>query len=249
MGLDSAFQMLGWDEDSWNSNTVRPVTADAAWSTLSVDEKFAARKLCYFQEIWDGLNLLTWDALPFPHFRYVAYKDLNDDNKETVTRLSYSEKTWNILGTGSIEEWSFDGLTETEKGLAASLGFMDVVWDCYINHYDNYDWSELVEAEVHEAYMALGWSEESWDGDAAEPMSNDKDWEYLTPEEKAGAKKICYFRETWNGIPISSWSTSTTSGGRISDDDDTSTGYNGRALSFAFLLTLTFNAGFVLFEI
>ena len=88
------------------------------------------------------------------------------------------------------------------------------VWDCYINHYYEYDWYELVEYNIVDDYVGLGWTEAMWecsdeegndDDDDCEvlvPESEDFDWEELSSKEQQHATNLCFFEELWNGSKL-----------------------------------------------
>jgi hypothetical protein len=63
--------------------------------------------------------------------------------------------------------------------------------------WDSFDWGELNAAE-QEAWGALGWNEANWDGDAAEPASEEKDWAELTAAEQAAAEQLGYTQPYWD---------------------------------------------------
>merc|ERR1711865_256817 len=90
------------------------------------------------------------------------------------------------------------------------LGFDVETWDCDVNHYFGYYWEGLATYDLQKYWMALGWSEASWNGEIDPPDTDEKDWEELTEEQQKAAEEICYFQQTWDGISITDW-----------DDDDT----------------------------
>lgn len=72
-----------------------------------------------------------------------------------------------------------------------------------------------------------------------EPESEDKPWIDLSPEEKAAATRLCYFKETWDGESIEAWydydagmNTAVTTDGPLPKDIDLeifdTTGYAGK---------------------
>jgi len=62
---------LGWNQSNWDGDS-EPESDSKDWIDLSVEERTAAEKLCYFEEVWDGLPLDTWwdtespTQTPFP---------------------------------------------------------------------------------------------------------------------------------------------------------------------------------------
>jgi len=63
--------------------------------------------------------------------------------------------------------------------------------------WDEAGWSELTPAE-QELWQILGWDEASWEGEAAQPASEDKYWFGLSEEERAAAGKLGYTKESWD---------------------------------------------------
>ena len=59
-GLDRPFEALGWTQDSWEGSAPPPATMSAMWADLTPAEISAATQVCYFEQIWDKKNILTW---------------------------------------------------------------------------------------------------------------------------------------------------------------------------------------------
>ena len=114
-------------------------------------------------------------------------------------------KTWDEPGTNELEDNAFDDLYKNGKSGAISLGFGNDNWDCHINHYQGYWWADLEEAGFDQYLMALGWDENSWDGDGPEPETEDLYWEGLTPDQQSAARQICYTPDLWDGLLIPEW--------------------------------------------
>ncbi len=89
-----------------------------------------------------------------------------------------------------------------------------------MNHYLSYFWNSFQE-DLKVAIETLGWTEEMWGEDSTEyPASESKAWIDLTPEEKAAATRLCYFREIWDDEAITEWFDYTT-GRQTAVIDDT----------------------------
>ena len=59
--LRVAVETLGWTEEMWKNNSgQKPPSEDTVWADLTPEEKAAATRLCYFQELWDGDEITTW---------------------------------------------------------------------------------------------------------------------------------------------------------------------------------------------
>ena len=81
------------------------------------------------------------------------------------------------------------------------FNFDEDVWDCHVNHYEDYWWKELEEYELDTYFVALGWNENNWNNGNTSG-SEEKDWNELSPREKDAARQICYFRDLWDGLTI-----------------------------------------------
>jgi len=146
--------------------------------------------------------------IDFPASRYQLWDSLDESLIDAAETLGYDDRTWNSPGEASIESLSYETLTEESGEWAEALevfGYSEEQWDCYINHYEDYDWKELEEEGVVEYFEILGWSEESWSENEGAPETEDFDWEELDDEQQAAAMELCYFEETWNGVNMEDW--------------------------------------------
>eukprot|EP00585_Thalassiosira_rotula_P003193 CAMPEP_0196135776 /NCGR_PEP_ID=MMETSP0910-20130528/4304_1 /TAXON_ID=49265 /ORGANISM="Thalassiosira rotula, Strain GSO102" /LENGTH=396 /DNA_ID=CAMNT_0041395965 /DNA_START=46 /DNA_END=1236 /DNA_ORIENTATION=+ len=59
--LKVAIETLGWTESMWSDDAeVYPASESKPWSDLTPEEKAAATRLCYFEEIWNGQPIVDW---------------------------------------------------------------------------------------------------------------------------------------------------------------------------------------------
>ena len=114
--------------------------------------------------------------------------------------MTYTVESWNNLGTAAVEETRFISLKAGEKEGAKALGLDTNTWDCFMNHYENYDWDSF-HADVKAAVETLGYSERSWSEDT-EVASEGKKWADLTSVEQSAATRLCFFEEVWDGTNI-----------------------------------------------
>jgi len=151
-------------------------------------------------------HIATSDAtfpLKKPDIRYSPWQELNSTSQEVAeTKLGYIPITWNVHGLADIEDNGWWQLTQDEAQGATQLGWDEATWDCFIDHYGSYDWSELVENNISDAYEALGWNESSWNGDSEYPPSEAKWWDQLSDEEQSAANQVCYFLDNWDDIDM-----------------------------------------------
>ena len=150
------------------------------------------------------------DDEQYPAFRYVPWSDLSSDFVEQAKSLGYQESTWNTPGTARVEKRAYEDLNKRETEAAVALGFTDKnVWDCYMNHYDDYDWDELDTAGVQYYFELLGWTEARWsengDDDTTADFMWDKDWTELDAAQQTAARQLCFQQETWDGVSLDEW--------------------------------------------
>jgi hypothetical protein len=134
--------------------------------------------------------------------------------------LKYKDTTWNKPMTAEIELLDlttiYEDSPEQEEAIYL-LGIEDwFQWDCYINHFYNYGWTELADPELPDGdvtrlLIQLGWSEASYNGDVDPPESEDLLWNELSADQQETATNLCYFEEIWNQeLSIPEWSSSYT---------------------------------------
>lgn len=244
-GVQQLYRNLGWTETHWNNEADDvPYTESRWWDMLTDNEKASANKLCYNEQNWDKLDMNPNDTFfphPMPNFRYSPWDTLSAVEQNVAgSMLGYTEDTWNDFGTAIVEKNTFLNLSPDQREGALELGFYTHTWDCFMNHYLSYYWSSFHE-DLRVAIETLGWTEEMWADDSTTvPASEDKIWADLTPEEKAAATRLCYFKEIWDGQDITSWydydagkNTAITGNGPVPQDIDLDifqeTGYVGRA--------------------
>ena len=58
-------------------------------------------------------------------------------------------------------------------------------------------WTDMTPAE-QALWQKLGWNEESWEGEAKKPPSEDKYWRQLSDEERSAAEQLGYGKESWD---------------------------------------------------
>lgn len=63
--------------------------------------------------------------------------------------------------------------------------------------WDAFAWKELTKAE-QALWGVLGWTEESWEGEAKQPASEDKYWNQLSDEEREACRKLGYNKRLWD---------------------------------------------------
>eukprot|EP00578_Thalassiosira_sp_NH16_P020111 CAMPEP_0181083060 /NCGR_PEP_ID=MMETSP1071-20121207/3957_1 /TAXON_ID=35127 /ORGANISM="Thalassiosira sp., Strain NH16" /LENGTH=397 /DNA_ID=CAMNT_0023164695 /DNA_START=61 /DNA_END=1254 /DNA_ORIENTATION=- len=244
-GVQEHYIKLGWTEAHWNHELESvPYTEGRWWDQLTDNEKQAANKICYFEPNWDKLDMNSNPSFfphPMPNFRYVPWDELSSVSRNIAGgMLNYTQSSWDNHGDAIVEKNTFLNLKPEQREGAIELGFYTHTWDCFMNHYLSYFWSSFHE-DLKVAIVTLGWDEDMWanDGDMI-PASEGKIWDDLSPEEKAAATRLCYFKEIWDSEPITQWydynagkNTAVTADGPLPKDINLEifqeTGYVGKA--------------------
>ena len=142
----------------------------------------------------------------FPNTRYTLWSGLSGAEEKLAKQLGYEEDTWNMPGSAEVELLSFYSLIdEGTDSNAYGLGFDDVNWDCYVNRYYDYWWSDIENEGIAHYWMDLGWTQKMWDEGSGVPDSEDKAWADLDGKESYAAYQLCYFEETWDGYALTDW--------------------------------------------
>lgn len=145
---------------------------------------------------------------PYPHTRYTEWDELEPDEQYIARSLGYARSSWNSVSqTLSIEKSAFSVLSAEQQQNIMALDMDEEMWDCFVNHYDDYWWSELELEGIAEDFEALGWTQQMWNqGGVAD--TDDLFWRELTVEEQEAAKNVCYKPLTWNLVPLDQWCSS-----------------------------------------
>ena len=118
--------------------------------------------------------------------------------------LGYNETTWNTPGTYLyIEGKRYSNLMVIDKSLIRSLGFNEMNYDCYMNHYKDYTWEEMVDIGVATYYEQLGYDILSFSGNyenysGEPPATASMSWSQLTLDEQLAAHELCYTEGSWD---------------------------------------------------
>lgn len=141
-----------------------------------------------------------------PKKRFTDWSTLSaEDTAIAENDLGYIKYSWNVVGENDIEKWAFSDLYTSEAAAVNSLGISKEQWDCWVNHYKGYYWSDLETMGITSHLEVLGWNESMWDGDGTEPSTEEYYWAVLSVEQQEAAKHICYIEELWDGIPLKRW--------------------------------------------
>jgi hypothetical protein len=147
-------------------------------------------------------------GIEYPNFRYLQHRFLDPEDKLLADAFGYTQSTWDFPGTDIIEVIAFSALGLGQSD-AVQLGYTEDVWDCYINHYRFFEWSELEGLGVHDYLVAIGWTEDKWGSSSAvdAPAIFNDNWEDLTEDQRSNATEVCYFQEIWDKETLQFWTT------------------------------------------
>ena len=181
-------------------------------SPLSTTTTRTARQMSVYDLVYPMKRNNDPYFIPLPEFRYIQWNSLTEEFQADAIQLNYDNSTWNTPGTAALEELSWYSIASTQPNAIPVLQRMGFdqendgqeVWDCFVNHYVDYDWDELAEEGLEVFARMLGWTEESWENDGPLPVDG-KSWQDLTDEQQEGALRLCYFQELWDGMLLTSW--------------------------------------------
>lgn len=217
--MDGYASTLGWSQANWDGEDDPPLSDGKKWDDLTDEEKTAADRFCYFYESWDGSPLDVWQGRAWPEWRFFPWSDMAPEEQELMREVGYTEDTWNNLETADFEGNDWDSLDSTQRDNLRAYGSYQAQWNCYVNHYMDYDWFDLVLEEVVDDFLALGWTQDTW-SNGPQPASWDTDWDDLTGTERSALWNICYFREVWDEKELPNWDSDVRSGSGAEPEDD-----------------------------
>lgn len=156
---------------------------------------------------------------PFPKQRFIVFADLSKDASNAAIALGYEEAAlWNVPGTYELEFYSYHAIVTNETTTASMrfpnkttfetnanvLGLNESnVWDCWQNHYLDYDWTQLENVDVQSYWITLGYANESqWNSSIFVPDTEDLYWSELTNEQQQAARQLCFMEGSWNELPL-----------------------------------------------
>ncbi|KAL7525514.1 hypothetical protein ACHAXR_001042, partial [Thalassiosira sp. AJA248-18] len=177
-----------------NHPTLEPTTSAPTYlptSTPSDDPEFS--------------KLLSLFPYPYPYTRFTRWTELETFERDIARSLDYARNSWDNLEILYLESNRFIDLNVQQQQSISSLGMDENMWDCYVNHYNGYYWSDLQAAGAAQYYAVLGWSEESWEEGIGLPATEDMYWEELSEVQQEAGHMLCYFRNSWDWISLAAW--------------------------------------------
>lgn len=153
----------------------------------------------------------------YPSVRFTAWDQLSHDVRQRARDADYNEKNWNKVNTFEAEDFDYESLKPRFQDFIDNLPISAESWDCWVNHYRNYEWDEFTPS-VETSYMALGWTDDMWNGDE-EPEEEGKYWGDLTAVQQQAATSICYTQQIWDEVEIPLWDDDDGEGGEKGEQD------------------------------
>jgi hypothetical protein len=154
----------------------------------------------------------THDELPFPYpypyTRFTPWGELDDSTKSSALSLGYTRSLWDTPGEYVLESSIYSSLNSTQQKSINDLGMSEEQWDCFMNHYERYDWDALPR-HARDALADLGWVEYSWKrgsqiivSSLLTPASENSNWRELKDTERDAAIQLCWFKDLWDYYPL-----------------------------------------------
>mmetsp|Transcript_19167 Transcript_19167/g.27070 ORF Transcript_19167/g.27070 Transcript_19167/m.27070 type:complete len:617 (+) Transcript_19167:818-2668(+) len=205
IGVQQYMVTLGWDQSTWSSGVDAPVSDSKNWDELTTDEQAAARAICFQKEEWDGPSMF------YPVYRYQLWNLVDTSVRRAAKTLGYDSNTWNNPGSADIEYKLFNQLSDLQQAAARSLEFREATWDCWQNHYVNYNWDQIVQNGLVATLARFGWSEKTWNaydgtnGRLTAPVDWRKDWAELSDDQRQAAVDLCFIQQTWEELDLEDW--------------------------------------------
>jgi hypothetical protein len=145
----------------------------------------------------------TWNTPGTAEFEKMSYEAIEFDSLALAVARQNQYASSNQTTTSTTGSVVTFGKTQFEA--LFDIGFDEwEVYDCYVNHYQDYWWDEL-DIPILQAYQTLGWDQLHWNGLKPPPDSDGKDWYELTQEEQRAAIELCYLPETWSLLSLDFW--------------------------------------------
>ncbi|KAL7448842.1 hypothetical protein ACHAWC_000967, partial [Mediolabrus comicus] len=195
--------------DNATSSTISSATSTSAATTIDDDEEEEREKERLRKKYNVQRNPVA-DIKNFPEKRYQLWSELSQPVEKSIATqvLKYTESTWDTPYTNSIESYRFSDLASQVQSGIRALQISPEQWDCHVNHYYGYYWSELMEtsSNLHVHFARLGWDQQSWDlANVTNPKIDDLKWSELNEMQRVIANELCYFEDTWDEYSLSTW--------------------------------------------
>jgi len=182
-----------------NSNSLVIIAVLSLYSTHHVGAQWVSEPHCKKLDESKGYWCPVVRYCPWSHYSDSARAVLEND-------LTYTVDGWDFLYAETVDAWG--NLTRTQKGILEEMEYNSFKYDCCLNHYNGYDWSEFSSDyytyldDVKATWELLGYNETLWEEGPTPEIANSY-WDDI-PEEIRDklVSEVCYTRETWNLVPL-----------------------------------------------
>jgi hypothetical protein len=190
-----------WDEESFSTYWVNAYDFETSYTSSPTTSPTE-----------DILGPVIDEAmLSYPYKRFIPFENLDTATQELVLSLGYSINQWDRPGKYKIETTPFDKVCKSQEQCDAlkSLGFTEDSYNCWMGHYLEFDWEDLVLEGKAQYWEVLGWTATSWqlsDEDLSQwPLTMSLPYEQLSYDEKVAAANLCYIEPLWDEDKLTKW--------------------------------------------
>eukprot|EP00978_Attheya_sp_CCMP212_P024994 scaffold79552_cov46-Attheya_sp.AAC.1 len=200
--LTEYFETIGYDEDMWEEDEDAAIDVKA-WGEIEAEIQAALEGICWTQDLWDNYGTEPEGFLYYGTFAW-TYVEKYVRNAWEAIGFTKAKTSWSQQGRDydAIESKSWFSLNNESsffQGNATIVGFTSETWDCHINHYDDYDWEELVAYDLNAYFEIIGYTQDSWEGVNATDLDVDnKYWGEIETEVQGALVAICWTEDLWD---------------------------------------------------
>eukprot|EP00978_Attheya_sp_CCMP212_P016726 scaffold44029_cov49-Attheya_sp.AAC.1 len=134
----------------------------------------------------------------FAYYGNVAWADLPQNVKDAWDDLGFGGISWTVQGMNKErEEDTWSDLDEEDRALAEIVGFTGDSWDCQINHYNGYNWTDIKNAHLTEYFETIGYNKVMWEEDEDANIVG-KAWGEIEAKAQGALEGICWTQDLWD---------------------------------------------------
>lgn len=199
-GVQEHFTVLGWTHLSWRGDGVDPPNSEIKnWSDLTDQQKGAAKKICYFQETWDEVNLNDWDCMR-NHYDDYSWDELAEWGVQPLFEtLGWTHESWRGDNTDAPESEgkSWSQLSKVEQKAAGQLCFNRKIWDGPRYPAVRFKLWDNLDSTYKSFAQTLGYTESTWQSLGTAGVE-DKSFDDLTASQQTAAKGLGLTEDVWD---------------------------------------------------
>ena len=140
---------------------------------------------------------------PYPYPRFTQWDVLSYSFRANAERLGYNKDYWDNPRTYELEYYPFSLLNTTQQLYIQAMGLTEEQWDCYVNHYESFNWDSLPDF-ARQSLVYLGWTQCAWEynPNCPAPASESSNWRALNATEKEATYRLCWHKSSWDNYPL-----------------------------------------------